>query len=175
MLVIGLCLGRFLEIVIFRSYRLENCTGMLLKQGITWKNKCANPLPTEFCWQSRPKARSSPSDLGAALGISSEAARQQLTKMAEEGLVEAVTEAASGRGRPRQLWHLTATGNGQFPDGHAELTANLLTTLVAQLGPQALDAVIAAREEETLKRYRNRGHGARSACARPPAGNHPHR
>ena len=95
------------------------------------------------------------SDLGAALGISSEAVRQQLTKMAEEGLVEAVTEAASGRGRPRQLWHLTATGNGRFPDGHAELTANLLTTLVAQLGKPALDAVIAAREEETLKRYRN--------------------
>ncbi|KQV32481.1 transcriptional regulator [Rhizobium sp. Root1203] len=95
------------------------------------------------------------SDLGAALGISSEAARQQLTKMAEEGLVEAATEAASGRGRPRQLWHLTPTGNGRFPDGHAELTANLLTTLVAQLGKPALDAVIAAREEETLRRYRN--------------------
>ena len=43
------------------------------------------------------------SSLGDALGISSEAARQQLTKMAEEGLVEPVAEAASGRGRPKQL------------------------------------------------------------------------
>lgn len=93
------------------------------------------------------------SDLGTALGISSEAVRQQLIKMAEEGLVQPVTEAASGKGRPRQLWHLTAAGNGQFPDRHAELTANLLTTLVAQLGKPALDAVIAGREEETLKRY----------------------
>ncbi|KAF5881442.1 MULTISPECIES: metalloregulator ArsR/SmtB family transcription factor [Rhizobium] len=92
--------------------------------------------------------------IGDALGISGEAARQQLSKMAEEGLVEPVTLAGAGRGRPRQLWHLTASGNRQFPDGHAELTANLLGTLVEQLGPAALDTVISAREAETLQRYR---------------------
>jgi predicted ArsR family transcriptional regulator len=94
------------------------------------------------------------SAIGSALDISSEAARQQLTKLAEEGVVEAVTEPASGRGRPRQLWHLTAASNGRFPDGHAELTVNLLTALVDRLGPQALDTIISAREEETLARYR---------------------
>ena len=95
------------------------------------------------------------STLGGTLGISSEAARQQLTKMADEGLVEPVTETASGRGRPRQLWHLTAEGNRQFPDGHADLTATLLTTMANQLGQGAVDAVISAREAETLKRYRS--------------------
>src|SRR6478735_6760625 len=92
--------------------------------------------------------------LGSKLGISSEAARQQLTKMAEDGLVEAVNESATGRGRPRQLWKLTTAGNQTFPDGHAELTATILSTLVAQLGTPALDAVISAREADTLKRYR---------------------
>ncbi|PDT33310.1 MarR family transcriptional regulator [Rhizobium sp. M10] len=92
--------------------------------------------------------------IGDALGISGEAARQQLARMAEEGLVEPVTVAAAGRGRPRQLWHLTAAGNRRFPDGHAELTANLLATLTEQLGPAALDTVISAREAETLERYR---------------------
>ncbi|MBB5571789.1 MULTISPECIES: helix-turn-helix transcriptional regulator [Rhizobium] len=95
------------------------------------------------------------STIGGALGISSEAARQQLTKMGEEGLVEPVTEAASGRGRPRQFWHLTAAGNRQFPDGHADLTATLLATMAEQLGQGAVDAVISARETETLKRYRS--------------------
>ncbi|API52627.1 MarR family transcriptional regulator [Rhizobium leguminosarum] len=94
------------------------------------------------------------SAIGDALGISGEAARQQLSKMAEEGLVEPVTVAGAGRGRPRQLWHLTVSGNRRFPDGHAELTANLLGTLVEQLGPAALDTVISAREAETLQRYR---------------------
>ncbi len=93
--------------------------------------------------------------VGDALSISGEAARQQLAKMAEEGLVEPVTVAPRGRGRPRQLWHLTAEGNSHFPDGHAELTATLLTTVVQQLGPAALDAVITARENETLQRYRD--------------------
>ncbi|MBZ9789517.1 MarR family transcriptional regulator [Rhizobium sp. 3T7] len=92
--------------------------------------------------------------LAARLGISSEAVRQQLTKMAEEGLVEAVSDATTGRGRPRQLWSLTPAGNQSFPDGHAELTATILSTLVAQLGASALDAVISAREADTLMRYR---------------------
>jgi len=95
------------------------------------------------------------STIGSALGISSEAARQQLTKMADEGVVEPVTEAASGRGRPRQFWHLTSAGNGRFPDGHADLTATLLTTMAERLGQGAINAVISAREAETLKRYRS--------------------
>ncbi|MBX4925925.1 helix-turn-helix transcriptional regulator [Rhizobium binae] len=94
------------------------------------------------------------SAIGDTLGITGEAARQQLARMAEEGLVEPVSVAAAGRGRPRQLWHLTAAGNRRFPDGHAELTANLLATLTEQLGAAALDTVISAREAETLKRYR---------------------
>ncbi|MBY5561784.1 helix-turn-helix transcriptional regulator [Rhizobium leguminosarum] len=107
--------------------------------------------------------------IGDALGISCEAARQQLSKMAEEGLVEPVTVAASGRGRPRQLWHLTTSGNRQFPDGHAELTANLLGTLVEQLGAAALDTVISAREAETLKRYRQELSPAHDLAARVEA------
>jgi predicted ArsR family transcriptional regulator len=94
------------------------------------------------------------SAIGEAFGITSEAARQQLTKMAEEGLVQPISEPGSGRGRPRQLWHLTDAADRQFPDGHAELTTNLLTLLVDRLGPQALDAIISAREAETEKRYR---------------------
>ncbi|ACE90209.1 transcriptional regulator protein [Rhizobium phaseoli] len=104
--------------------------------------------------------------IGDALGISGEAARQQLAKMAEEGLVEPVTVAAGGRGRPRQLWHLTAAGNRRFPDGHAELTANLLATLTEQLGAAALDTVISARETETLKRYRRELETAGDLAAR---------
>lgn len=94
-------------------------------------------------------------DVGDALGISSEAARQQLTKMAHDGLVEPVTEPSPGRGRPRQLWHLTSQGHQAFPDRHAELTTSLLSMLVNELGQPALDAVIAARESETLKRYQS--------------------
>ncbi|TCU19184.1 helix-turn-helix transcriptional regulator [Rhizobium sullae] len=92
--------------------------------------------------------------IGDALGISSEAARQQLTKLAGDGLVAPLAEPGAGRGRPGQLWYLTPAGNQTFPDGHAELTATLLSTVVKTLGSDALHTIIAAREAETMKRYR---------------------
>jgi predicted ArsR family transcriptional regulator len=128
--------------------------GLELKQEITWKNMRQSPV-NRILILLKTEGPQLAAAVGDALGISGEAARQQLAKMAEEGLVEPVAVAAGGRGRPSQLWHLTAEGNRHFPDGHAELTASLLTTLVRQLGPAALDAVITARENETLKRYRD--------------------
>jgi predicted ArsR family transcriptional regulator len=90
--------------------------------------------------------------LGAALGITDEAARQQLIKLAAEGFVEA-TSAAGGVGRPSQIWRLTAAANSRFPDAHAELTAQLLRTIRAELGEEALDRLIGAREQETRRNY----------------------
>jgi len=124
-----------------------------LKQVMTWKNMRQSPA-NRILILIKTDGPQLGGAIGDALGISAEAARQQLAKLAEQGLVEPVTIGATGRGRPRQLWHLTAAGNRQFPDGHAELTANLLVTLVEQLGPAALDTVISAREADTLQRYR---------------------
>ncbi len=125
-----------------------------LKQEAAWKNMRQSPV-NRILILLKTEGPQLAAAVGDALSISGEAARQQLAKMAEEGLVEPVTVAPRGRGRPRQLWHLTAEGNSHFPDGHAELTATLLTTVVQQLGPAALDAVITARENETLQRYRD--------------------
>lgn len=91
--------------------------------------------------------------IGEALGTTGEAARQQLAKLAAKGLVEARSEGDGGRGRPRQFWHLTAEGHRVFPDGHAELAAGLIDTLRQTLGPEALEAVIAARENQTAAYY----------------------
>src|SRR5262245_58547710 len=64
-------------------------------------------------------------ELGAALDVTAEAARQQLVKLAADGLVEA-TAPPRGVGRPAQVWALTAKGNARFPDAHAELAVNLV-------------------------------------------------
>src|SRR5690606_33917727 len=55
--------------------------------------------------------------LGAKLGTTGEAARQQLARLAEEGLVVATSEA-KGVGRPTQSWSLTAAAQARFPDTH---------------------------------------------------------
>lgn len=94
----------------------------------------------------------SATSLGARLGTTSEAARQQLLRLAEEGLVEA-RSAAAGVGRPTQLWSLTPAAQARFPDTHAALTVQLLDIVRSQLGEAALDAIIGVREADTRAAY----------------------
>jgi len=90
--------------------------------------------------------------LAQELGITEEAARQQLLRMEEQGLVRATSEIR-GRGRPRQVWELTPAANRRFPDSHPELTAQLIATIRNELGEKALERVIAARGEELVRNY----------------------
>ncbi len=94
----------------------------------------------------------SASAIGTALGTSGEAARQQLARLAETGLVIATSEAR-GVGRPTQLWALTAAAQARFPDTHAALTVQLLDIVRTTLGEGALDSVIATREAATRTAY----------------------
>lgn len=90
--------------------------------------------------------------IGERLGTTGEAVRQQLVRLAEEGLVEPHS-LSRGVGRPSQFWDLTPAGNMRFPDTHADLTVQLLQSVRDILGSDALDTIIAAREAETLKNY----------------------
>src|SRR5690606_11817993 len=77
---------------------------------------------------------------------------QQLLRLADEGLVEA-RSAATGVGRPTQLWNLAPAAQSRFPDTHAALTVQLLDIVRNHLGDQALDAIIAVREADTRAAY----------------------
>ncbi|WP_338723056.1 metalloregulator ArsR/SmtB family transcription factor [Devosia sp. XK-2] len=90
--------------------------------------------------------------LGSTLGTTSEAARQQLLRLAEERLVEA-RNAGNGVGRPTQLWSLTPAAQARFPDTHAALTVQLLDIVRKHLGEEALDVIIAEREADTRNAY----------------------
>lgn len=90
--------------------------------------------------------------LGKRLGITGEAARQQLLRLAEQDLVTAASEAR-GVGRPLQLWVPTPAAQSRFPDTHASLTAQLLDIVRIHMGDAALDTIINVREAETRERY----------------------
>lgn len=90
--------------------------------------------------------------LGTNLGITGEAVRQQLLRLAQEGLVEA-RNVSAGVGRPSQAWNLTAAAQGRFPDTHAGLTVQLLELIRTGLGENALDTIISARETATRQAY----------------------
>lgn len=112
----------------------------------------ARPAADRLLMVLKTRGPQTTADLGAVLGITGEAARQQLAKLAADGLVEAVSEAR-GVGRPLQIWSLTGAGHARFPDTHAELTVQLLHTIRTVLGEETLDRLIAAREAETRAHY----------------------
>lgn len=89
--------------------------------------------------------------LAAALGVSVPAARAHLKSLGSD--VRADTEA-TGVGRPAQVWRLTESGQGRFPDTHSELTVRILASIEHSLGREALDAVIADRYAESERLYR---------------------
>ena len=92
-------------------------------------------------------------ELATLLGITVEGARFQLTRMAEDGLVEA-TQASKGVGRPTQIWKLTTTGNQHFPDKHEALSDQLLESMQEVLDPDQMSAIISLREQKANRKYR---------------------
>lgn len=99
--------------------------------------------------------------LGGALGITGEAARQQLLRLEEQGLVVSRPEAR-GVGRPVAIWHLTEAAEKRFPDAHAQLTVDLLGAIRSELGESAVDRIISARERDTKAAYLRAMEGATS-------------
>jgi predicted ArsR family transcriptional regulator len=90
--------------------------------------------------------------LGGTLRITGEAARQQLLRLEDQGLVQSRSEIR-GVGRPVAIWHLTAAAEARFPDTHAQLTVDLLSTIRTELGQSAVDTIIEARERDTRSAY----------------------
>ena len=93
--------------------------------------------------------------LAEALGVSAMAVRQHLYALEGEGLVT-FEEEARPVGRPAKLWRLTPAADRFFPDGHAELTLNLLAALRETFGEDGMEKLLAARTAEQIAAYRRR-------------------
>lgn len=91
-------------------------------------------------------------DLAKALAISPEAARQQLARLAADGQV-AQHARSTGVGRPSSVWNLTSIAQSRFPDAHAQLTVRLIEAVRSELGADALDRIVLAREREARESY----------------------
>jgi predicted ArsR family transcriptional regulator len=90
--------------------------------------------------------------LAESLGVSAMAVRQHLYALDGEGLVT-FEEEARPVGRPAKLWRLTAAADRFFPDGHAELTLNLLAALRETFGETGMEKLLAARTAEQIAAY----------------------
>jgi predicted ArsR family transcriptional regulator len=117
------------------------------------------PAADRFLVRLKTRGPQTTADLGKAAGVTAEAARQQLVRLAADGLVVA-TSQPRGVGRPAQVWCLTEAGNARFPDAHGELTAQLIGTIRTQLGEEVLDRLIASRAAESKVAYASALEGA---------------
>jgi predicted ArsR family transcriptional regulator len=110
------------------------------------------PAADRFLVLLKTRGPQTAADLGKATGVTAEAARQQLVRLAADSLVVA-TARPRGVGRPAQVWGLTEAGNARFPDAHAELTAHLIGAIRTQLGEEVLDRLIDSRAAESKAAY----------------------
>lgn len=90
--------------------------------------------------------------IAEAMGVTRQAARLQMEKLASESLVEHVTERM-GVGRPRRSWSLTAKGDERFPNTHAQLTVELLDAVRSEFGAEGLERLVKRREASTQTAY----------------------
>ena len=110
------------------------------------------PAADRFLVLLKTRGPQTATDLGKATGVTGEAARQQLVRLAADGLVLATAEPR-GVGRPSQVWSLTDAGNARFPDAHGQLTAQLIRSIRTQLGEAVLDRLIDSRSAESRSAY----------------------
>ena len=79
--------------------------------------------------------------LGSMLGVSRNAAHQQVTALEREGLIERAS-AIRTKGRPSQGYRLSSAGRATFPRQYALLARQLLGELARHLPPDQLRATM---------------------------------
>ena len=99
--------------------------------------------------------------LAERLAMSGEAVRQQLVQLQREGWIEAIHERAATRhsGRPAARYRLTQAGDHVFPKQYDALTVTVLDAVASELGPEALDRILANLTEARAKVWEPRLQG----------------
>jgi predicted ArsR family transcriptional regulator len=103
--------------------------------------------------------------LARRLKVTVVAARQQLGRLLEKGLVS-FEDRREGVGRPKRVWSLSDAGHARFPDSHAALTVDLIQAVGSAFGAEGLERVIAEREKATRRLYAERVRPGRSLADR---------
>ena len=93
--------------------------------------------------------------LADQLALSAMAVRQHLYELRDQGLV-AYEEQARPLGRPAKLWHLTPAADRFFPDGHRELSLDLIGAMKQAFGSAGLERLVKLRSRAQVKVYRTR-------------------
>lgn len=93
-------------------------------------------------------------ELAEHLGVTREAARQQLQLLESEGWVaRGEPRAAQGAGRPAAAYRITPAGDHLFPKNYDALSLTLVDAVAEQLGDEALFKLLASLTEQQVKQW----------------------
>jgi predicted ArsR family transcriptional regulator len=92
-------------------------------------------------------------ELATRLHVSAMAVRQHLYALHKEQLVT-YDEVARPIGRPAKRWQLTPAADHLFPEGYAELTLSLLTSITQAFGETGLEHLLTIRSQQQVAVYR---------------------
>ena len=91
--------------------------------------------------------------LSELLGITTMGVRQHLAVLEERGFILETEEQKQGRGRPVKPWRLTQKGHQRFPDGHSQISAEIIIAVRDTFGQEGLDKLIDQRTEQSFAQY----------------------
>jgi len=97
-------------------------------------------------------------ELADLLGISAVAVRRHLTKLESDHLVT-YKEVQRGMGRPSYVYELGDAAGSFFPRRYEELAVNVLETIQALYGSEAIDAIFQMRTTHLIESYRRKVNG----------------
>lgn len=106
-------------------------------------------------------------DIALHLGITHEAARQQVNQLEADGMITGVADpAGTSGGRPARRFRLTRAGEHAFPKRYGDLAGLLLDVVGRQHGPEAVREVIAAAVDAKVDAWKPVLAGRRSLRSR---------
>ena len=91
-------------------------------------------------------------EVAAHLEVSKQGALRHLEALEASGLATMAPAAAHGPGRPEHVYRLTATASDRFPDGHRELTSELVDFMTNEQLKQFFERRAARLEAEYAPR-----------------------
>ena len=100
------------------------------------------------------KGSATAGEVAAHMHITREGARQQLQQLEREGWITRGTRAREEKaGRPAVAFHITPAGDHLFPKNYDTLSLTLVDAVADQLGPEALEKLLAALTDQQVRQW----------------------
>ncbi|MQR95088.1 transcriptional regulator [Fictibacillus phosphorivorans] len=109
----------------------------------------------EIIYLLKRNKRMTVTEMAKSLGITEMAVRRHLNTLERDHVIE-TTLVRQAMGRPIHFYHLTASGDEQFPRNYSGLTVDFLKDIEEVSGTATIDELFKRRENRLQDRYKDR-------------------